>query len=117
MDPWVRKGLLVSRSLDHKDHKDHRASLVRRDLRVHKDLRGHRGQRVLQDLKERGETLDSLATPELEAGLGGPGAAEVRDVQVPGGKMELRGLKERWETLDSQAALVHLDRTGSTGLV
>ena len=75
MDPWVRKGLLDSRSLGHKVRLDHRASLVRRDLRAHKDLRAHRGQRALQDLKERGETLDS------------------------------------------QAALVHLDRTGSTGLV
>ena len=42
MDPWVRKGLLVSRSLGHKDHKGHKASLVRRDLRAHKDLRAHR---------------------------------------------------------------------------
>ena len=60
MDPWVRKGLLDSRSLGHKDHKDHKALLVRRGLWAHKDLRG---QRALQDLKERGETLDSLATP------------------------------------------------------
>ena len=71
MDPWVRKGLRDSRSLGHKVGLDHKALLVRRDLRAHKDLRGHRGQRALQDLKERGETLDSLATPELEGGLGG----------------------------------------------
>ena len=38
MDPWVRKGLLDSRSLDHKVRLDHKASLVCRDLRAHKDL-------------------------------------------------------------------------------
>ena len=60
MDRWVRKGPLDSRSLGHKDHKGHRASLVRRDLRAHKDLLVPRVLQELQVLKERGETQDSL---------------------------------------------------------
>ena len=65
MDPWVRKGLLDSRSLVHKVLLDHRASLVHRDLLVRKDLLVPRAQQEMQDLKERGETLDLLDVPGL----------------------------------------------------
>ena len=117
MDPSDQQGPLDSRSLGHKDHKGHRASLVRRDLRAHKDLLVPRVLQELQVLKERGETLDSLATPELEGGLGGRDTQEPRVQWASRVLPELQVLKERRATLDSQAALVHLDRTDSTGLV
>ena len=117
MDPWVRKGLLVSRSLGHKDHKDHRASLVRRDLRAHKDLLVPRVLQELQVLKERGETLDSLATPELDGGLDGRDTQELRVQWASRVLQELPELRGPRVILEAQATLVHLDRTGSTGLV
>ena len=85
--------------------------------RVSREILGLREMQELQVLKERGETLDSLATPELEGGLGGRDTQELRVQWVSRVLQELPELRGSRVTLEAQAALVHLDRTGSTGLV